>query len=84
MLRYSWIGGGEGKADASTYTLVPHAGGTRLTVEHTGFTGVGGFLLAKLVEPGWKKMLGTTFPAVLADLDEEGKVRPGSSLEPRF
>ena len=47
---------------------MPHDGGTRLTFEHTGFDGVGGFLLAKLIMgPGWKKILGSTFPAVLAD-----------------
>jgi uncharacterized protein YndB with AHSA1/START domain len=85
VLRYSWIGNEKDKATQVTYALEPHAGGTRLTFEHTGFTGVSGFLLAKLMmAPGWKKMLGTTFPAVLADMDEEGKLRPGSSLKPKF
>jgi uncharacterized protein YndB with AHSA1/START domain len=85
LLRYSWVGEDDGKPTQVTYTLAPHGGGTRLTFEHSGFTGVGGFLLAKLMMgPGWKKMLGATFPAVLADLDDEGKLRPGSSLRPKF
>lgn len=85
VLRYSWIGNEKGTPTSVTYRLEPHAGGTRLTFLHAGFTGVGGFLLANLMmRPGWKKMLGTTFPAVLADVDDEGKLRPGSALKPKF
>jgi uncharacterized protein YndB with AHSA1/START domain len=85
VLRMSWVGDDSGKATFVTYRLGPHAGGTRLTFEHTGFTGVGGFLLAKLMMgPGWKKMLGTIIPAVLNDVDDEGKLRPGSTLKPKF
>ncbi len=85
VLRYSWIGNEKDDPTLVTYTLEPSAGGTRLTFEHTGFTGVGGFILAKLMmTPGWKKMLGATFPAVLADIDEDGKLRAGSTLVPKF
>ena len=85
VLRYSWVGDENGKPTYLAYMLEPHAGGTRLTLEHTGFTGVGGFLLAKLMmTPGWKKMLGTALPLVFEDIDEEGKLRPGSSLTPKF
>jgi uncharacterized protein YndB with AHSA1/START domain len=85
VLRYSWIDNAKSKPTVVTFKLEPHAGGTRLTFEHTGFTGVGGFLLATLMmKPGWKKMFRTTFPAVLADLDEEGKLRAGSTLQPKF
>jgi hypothetical protein len=53
------------------FRLEPHAGGTRFTYEHTGFTGIGGFLLAKLVlGPVRKKMLSVGLPAVLNDLDD--------------
>jgi uncharacterized protein YndB with AHSA1/START domain len=84
-LRYLWDDDGKGRPTHVTYTLEPHAGGTRLTVAHTGFTGFSGFLFTKLVMgPGWKKTLGTSLPAVLADLDDEGRLRPGSSLEPKF
>jgi uncharacterized protein YndB with AHSA1/START domain len=85
VLRYSWIGNEKDKPTYVTYTLEPHAGGTRLTFEHAGFTGVGGFLLATLMmKPGWKKMLKTTFAAVLADIDDEGKLRTGSTLQSKF
>jgi uncharacterized protein YndB with AHSA1/START domain len=85
VLRYSWDDDGKGRPTHVAYTLEPHAGGTRLTLEHTGFTGVSGFLFTKLVMgPGWRKTLGTSLPAVLADLDEEGKLRPGSSLRPKY
>jgi uncharacterized protein YndB with AHSA1/START domain len=85
LLRYSWIGNEKSPTTYVTFKLEPYAGGTRLSFEHTGFTGVGGFLLANLMmKPGWKKMLTTTFPAVLADLDEEGKLRAESKLQPKF
>jgi uncharacterized protein YndB with AHSA1/START domain len=84
VLRYSWVGDDNGDRTEVTYTLEAHAGGTRLTFLHTGFTGIGGFMLAKLMMgPGWKKMLDVRFPAVLAALDEEGKLRPGHGLTPK-
>jgi uncharacterized protein YndB with AHSA1/START domain len=80
VLRYSWDGDGQGHLTELTYRLEPHAGGTRLSVEHAGFKGVGGFLFAQLImAPGWKKMVDTTFPALLAQLDDEGTLRSGSS-----
>jgi uncharacterized protein YndB with AHSA1/START domain len=83
LLRYSWVAD-EGDVTQVTYRLEPIAGGTRFTFEHTGFVGVGGFLLAKLVmTPVRKKMLGVRIPAVLGDVDDEGKLRPGSTLEPK-
>src|SRR5260221_166592 len=83
LLAYSWVANAHQEPMHVTFTLEPHAGGTRLTFEHTGFTGVGGFLLAKLMMgPGWRKMLGTSIPAVLADLDEDAKLRQGSALRP--
>jgi len=85
VLRYSWVGNEKSKPTQVTYRLEPHGGGTRLTVEHAGFVGIGGFLLAKVImTPGWKKLLGKSFPAVLADLDSEGRLRQGSSLEPKY
>lgn len=85
VLRYSWVGDESGRALEVTYALVPREGGTRLTLTHTGFTGVGGFILAKLMmTPGWKKMLGVLIPAVLADVDDDGKLRPGSALKPKY
>ena len=85
LLRYSWLGNAGESPTFVSYRLAAHGGGTRLTFEHTGFTGVGGFLLAKLMMgPGWRKMLGGPFPLVLAELDAEGALEPGSKLSPRF
>ncbi len=85
VLRYSWVGDEKGDVTEVTYRLEPHAGGTRLTFQHTGFTGIGGFLLAKLMMgPGWKKMLSVLIPAVLNDVGEDGKLRPGSTLKPKY
>jgi hypothetical protein len=34
--------------------------------------------------PGWKKMLGVLIPAVLNDLGDDGKLRPDSTLKPKY
>ena len=49
LLRYSWTGDGGGDVTEVAYRLEPHAGGTRFTYEHTGFTGVGGAFMARLL-----------------------------------
>jgi len=80
LLRYTWVADG-GDTTEVTYRLEPHAGGTLFTFDHTGFTGIGGFLVAKLaLTPVRKKMLGTGLPAVLDNLDDDGTLRPGSTL----
>jgi uncharacterized protein YndB with AHSA1/START domain len=85
LLRMSWAGEDNDKPTFVTYRLEPHACGTRLTFEHTGFTGIGGFILAKaMMGPGWKKMIGKSIPAVLRDLDESGNLRAGSTLKPKY
>lgn len=73
LLRYSWIGNEGSPTTDVTFRLEPLAGGTRLTFEHSGFAGAGGFLLATLImKPGWKKILGSTFPAVLSERGAAG------------
>ena len=49
LLRYTWADGAGGDGTEVVYRLEPRAGGTRFTYEHTGFTGVGGFFMAKLL-----------------------------------
>ena len=83
LLRYSWVGDEDGPATFVTYRIEPHAGGTRFTYEHTGFTGAGGFLLAKLLGAVRRKMLTVGLPAVLDDLDENGALRGSSTLKPK-
>ncbi|APR87624.1 hypothetical protein A7982_12973 [Minicystis rosea] len=83
VLRYSWLAD-EGDTMELTYRLDPHGSGTRLTFAQTGFKGIGGLFVAKLVmTPVRKKMFGKNLPAVLADLDDEGNPRTKSSLDAR-
>ena len=71
VLRYSWVADG-GDALQLTYRLEPHNGVTRFTFDQTGFKGIGGFLLAKLVmTPVRKKMFGERIPNLLNDLDND-------------
>jgi hypothetical protein len=80
----AWISAPKRRTIYVTYRLEPHAGGTRFTYEHTGFTGIGGFLLAKLVlGPVRRKMLIAGLTAVLNDVDDDGTLRPASTLKPK-
>lgn len=65
-LRYTWKGD-EDTDDVTdvTYLLEEIPEGTRFTWHHTGFTGVGGFAMAKLLENVRKKMLTEGVPPVL-------------------
>lgn len=84
-LRYSWVGDDDGKETFVSYALEARAGGTRLSFEHTGFTGLNGLFMTQLIMgPGWKKTLDREFPAVLNDVDDAGQLRAGSALKPRF
>ena len=83
LLRYSWAdGNGGGDVTQVAYRLEPRAGGTRFSYEHTGFTGVGGLFMSTLLGRVRTKMLDQGLPPVLHDLDDDGKLRPGSALKP--
>jgi uncharacterized protein YndB with AHSA1/START domain len=79
-LRFSWTDNGGGDETEVTYRLEPTPAGTRLTYVHTGFTGVGGFVMARLLGRVRRRMLRVGLPPVLADLDDEGRLRPDSAL----
>ena len=78
LLRYSWVGGEDSDVTEVVYRLEPLAGGTRFTYEHTGFTGLGGVFMAKLLGRVRRKMLTVGLPAVLDDLDDDGGLRRGT------
>jgi uncharacterized protein YndB with AHSA1/START domain len=82
LLRYSWVGDEKEDVTVVTYLLEPHGGGTRFTFEHTGFTGIGGLLVSKLLALVRRRMLAVGLPAVLNEIDDVGKLRPGSTLKP--
>jgi uncharacterized protein YndB with AHSA1/START domain len=70
-LAFTWRGGaGPGKPltldTIVRFTLTPEAGGTRLVLEHTGFTGVKGVLLSFLMSSGWGKMMRTRLAEAIA------------------
>jgi uncharacterized protein YndB with AHSA1/START domain len=83
LLRYSWADPSGGGVSQVTYRLEPSETGTRFTIEHTGFTGVGGFVVAKILGRVRTKMLTVGLPAVLDDLDDDGTLRPTSTLAPK-
>jgi uncharacterized protein YndB with AHSA1/START domain len=82
LISYRWVGD-ENKAPMTvTWSLEPTSDGTRLRLVHTGFAGIGGFMLARLLMgPGWKKMMRRRIPAVLAHAAQHGmKFTPGQRL----
>ena len=67
LLRYSWAGDDDGTTLVVTFGLEDAAGGTRLVLDHQGFEGAGGWLLARLMMgPGWSRMLTRKLATVLA------------------
>ncbi|SEL81712.1 SRPBCC family protein [Streptacidiphilus jiangxiensis] len=83
LLRYSWQDEGGGEVTEVAYRLEPHGGGTRFTYDHTGFTGAGGYVMTRILGAVRTRMLTKGLPAVLDDLDDQGVLRPESSLAPK-
>jgi uncharacterized protein YndB with AHSA1/START domain len=75
LLRYSWVDGNGGEVTLVAYRLEPHAGGTRFTYEHTGFTGPGGWFMAQFLGRVRRRMLTEGLPPVLASLTDGPDVR---------
>jgi uncharacterized protein YndB with AHSA1/START domain len=78
LLRYTWTDDAGGDTTVVTYSLEPVDDGTRFTYEHTGFTGVGGLFMAQMLGRIRRTMLSEGLPAVLADMGDDGRLRPGS------
>lgn len=75
LLRFSWTDNGGGDVTEVVYRLTADeaAGeggttGTTLVYEHTGFTGPGGFFMARLLGRVRRRMLRVGLPPVLADI----------------
>jgi uncharacterized protein YndB with AHSA1/START domain len=83
LLRWTWTDTSTGDTTEVLYQLEPHAGGTRFSYDHTGFTGLSGFFMAQLLGHVRRKMLNQGLTAVLNDLDDQGALRPGSTLAPK-
>src|SRR5258708_13228305 len=65
------------------YRLEPPPGGTPFTYEHTGFTGVGGMFMAKLLGRVHRKMLSLGLPPGLANLDDRAPLPPPTPPPPQ-
>jgi uncharacterized protein YndB with AHSA1/START domain len=75
LLRFTWRGGEDDDLTTVTWLLEPHDGGTRLTCEHTGFTGLRGFMMAKLLGSVRRKMLEVGLPVALSKIKGDGHLR---------
>ena len=69
VLRYSWRGTEDERPTEVTYRVEAHAGGARLTYLHTGFVGIGGQLMSRLLGRVRRKMLDQGLPAVLSEIE---------------
>jgi uncharacterized protein YndB with AHSA1/START domain len=80
LLRYTWVDA-DGKTPTHVrYQLEHTPGGTRFTYHHTGFTGIGGFVMAKVLGSVRTRMLTVGVPALLTEMDETGALRPDTTL----
>lgn len=71
---YTWTGKNTDGSPSLAHTLVrwtlsPEGAGTRLVLEHEGFEGFGEVMVSFILGSGWKKMLATRLPAVIAGRD---------------
>jgi len=80
LLRYTWVGAAGETPSHVRYHLEPTPEGTRFTYHHTGFTGIGGFAMARMLGSIRARMLTIGVPALLAELDQTGALRPNTTL----
>jgi uncharacterized protein YndB with AHSA1/START domain len=82
LLRYTWLGGERDDLTTVVNRLEPNgSGGTRFVFIHTGFTGIGGYVVSRVLKRVRARMLDEGFPAVLDQLDDEGRLRRGDGLQ---
>jgi uncharacterized protein YndB with AHSA1/START domain len=66
QITFSWMGDEKGKPMMVTFSLEDDGSGTRFTLDHVGFEGLSGWLLARLMMgPGWKKKMMAKLAEVL-------------------
>jgi uncharacterized protein YndB with AHSA1/START domain len=75
-LSYTWRNKESDDPTVVTYLLDATSSGTRLTWEHTGFHGVEGFFMSRLLGRVRRRMLANGLPGALSQLDDEGSLKP--------
>lgn len=75
-LRFSWLGGAADDLTTVNCTLEATRTGTRLRWQHTGFTGIGGFVVSRILCSVRKKMLDVGLPPVLDHLARQARSQP--------
>lgn len=66
-LAYSWKGGGIDTV--VRYVLTREGDNTRLVMEQSGFTGLRGFMVSRILGGGWKRMIHERLPAAAARVE---------------
>ena len=79
LLRYSWRNKEDDRPTFVSYQLEPAGDGTLFTFRHTGFRGVEGMVMSRLLGRVRRTMLTDGLPPVLAELDDEGHPRPSDA-----
>jgi uncharacterized protein YndB with AHSA1/START domain len=67
LLRYSWCNARNRVDTIVTWTLAEEGRGTRVILDHVGFSGLRAVLVSELLKRGWKSnLLAVKLPALLA------------------
>lgn len=75
-LAYSWKGGGI--ETLVSYRLAREGTNTRLVMEQSGFTGLRGLMVSRILGGGWKRMIAERLPAAAGRV-RDGVYRPDPS-----
>jgi uncharacterized protein YndB with AHSA1/START domain len=71
-LSYTWVSGpkpGSRQIDTTvTWHLIPENGGTRLKLEHTGFSGFKAWMVSYMMGKGWNSHIAKAFAGILNQL----------------
>lgn len=67
-LAYVWTANASPTPTTVTWTLAPSGSGTKLTLDHTGFSGPRGMMIAHILGNGWKSALNKSLPNALKAL----------------
>lgn len=73
LLRYTWQGDANDDVTTVTYRIEASAAGARFTWEHTGFRGIGGFIVCKILASVRRTMLAEGLRLLLTQIDDAGR-----------